>query len=189
MPESVSLHSFCKDHGNLPKTSVRRWLNDHNYSTSNGLSPAAVEAAIEQFCPLVAPTAPAAGGLSINVGNHRGDLALPQPPSGIDLGTYRGENAALTSFDAEDIERFLAACDGFVDAVNSDYQHQQAVTQQKEAAASKVRSKVEQVKAASLLYQVRSETLALHNRGLDAELQAGLSTLGKPDADAPAAAG
>ena len=125
--------------------------------------------------------------MTIDVGNHRGSLALPQPPSAIDLGQYRGDNAALTSFAPEDIERFLAAADGFMQAVDADFQHQQAVTQQKEAAASKVRSKVEQVKQASLVYQLRSETLALHNRGLDAELQEGLSTLGKPAAEAEAA--
>ncbi len=185
MTDTVSLHSFCKDHGNLPKTSVRRWLNDHNYSTSNGLSPLAVEAALEQFCPPAAPTAPA-GGMTIDVGNHRGQLALPQQPGAIDLGAYRGENAELTSFAPEDIDRFLDACDGFVDAVNADFAHQQAVTQQKEAAAAKVRSKVEEVKAAQLRYQLRSETLALHNRGIDAELKEGLATLGKPAADTAA---
>jgi hypothetical protein len=183
--ENVSLHSFCKDR-DLSKTTVRRWLNDNNFSTSAGLSPAAVDAAIAQFCPEPEPAPAAAGGMTIDVGNHRGSLALPQQPSSIDLGAYRGENAALTSFEPEDIDRFLAAADGFMQAVNADFQHQQAVTQQKEAAAAKVRSKVEAVKSASMLYQVRSETLALHNRGLDAELKEGLSTLGKPVVEAPA---
>lgn len=183
MTNSISLHAFCKENGNLPKTSVRRWLNDNGYSTSEGLSPLAVKAALEQFCPDAAPAAAeaaAAGGMTIAVGNHRGDLALPQPPAGIDLGTYRGENAALTNFEPEDIERFLAACDGFVEAVDADYQYQQSVTQRKEAAAAQVKAKVEQVKQAQMLYQLRSETLALHNRGLDAELATGMATLGKP---------
>jgi hypothetical protein len=190
--ETVSLHSFCKDH-DLAKTTVRRWLNEQGFSTADGLSAEAVEAAQAQFCPVpepvepeppTEPEAPAAGGLTIDVGNHRGQLALPQPPSGIDLGAYRGENAALTSFAPEDIDRFLDACDGFVNAVNADYQQQQAVTLRKESAAAKVRSKVDQVKQASLIYQVRSETLAIHNRALDTELQEGLSTLGKPAAEA-----
>ncbi len=189
MTDNVSLHRFCKDHGNLPKTSVRRWLNDNGYSTSDGLSPLAVEAALEQFAPHLlptdAPTAPAAGAMTIDVGNHRGVLDLPQQPSSIDLGQYRGENAALTSFAPEDIDRFLSACDGFVEAVNADFAHQKAVTHQKEAAAAKVKAKVDEVKQAQLVYQLRSETLSLHNRGLDAELQQGLSTLGKPAAEAP----
>jgi len=130
--------------------------------------------------------APAPAAMTIDVGNHRGQLALPQQPSAIDLGAYRGENAALTSFEPTDIDRFLAAADGFMQAVDADFAHQQAVTQQKEAAASRVKAKVDQVKAAQLLYQVRSETLALHNRGIDAELVEGLSTLGKPAAAAAA---
>jgi hypothetical protein len=183
--EPVSLHSFCKDR-NLPKSSVRRWLNDNGYSTSYGLSPQAVAAALEQFCPVVAApaTEPEATAITpeIMVGNHRGQLALPQQPAAIDLGAYRGENAALSSFEPEDIERFLDSCDGFLDAVNADFQHQQALTQRKEAAAAQVKAKVEQVKQAQMLYQVRSETLSLHNRAIDAELKEGLSLLGKPTA-------
>lgn len=177
--ENQSLSAFCKEHS-LSKGSVHKFLKSEGFDTSAGLTPEAVQAATAYFLDITtASIAPAAGGLTIDVGNHRGELALPQPPSNIDLGAYRGENAALTSFEPEDIERFLAAADGFMEAVDADFQHQQAVTQRKEAAAKQVRSKVEQVKQASLLYQVRSETLALHNRGLDTELQEGLATLGK----------
>jgi hypothetical protein len=62
--ETVSLHSFCKDH-DLAKTTVRRWLNENGYSTSDGLSPAALEAAIAQFCPAVEPTEPEAPAAAI----------------------------------------------------------------------------------------------------------------------------
>jgi hypothetical protein len=187
MPKQ-SLSGFCNAH-KLPKSSVYKFLQAEGFSTSDGLSDDAIAAASGYFLDTAtaAPTAPAAGGMTIDVGNHRGDLALPQPPSAIDLGIYRGDNAALTSFEPEDIERFLAAADGFMQAVDADFQHQQAVTQRKEAAAAQVRAKVADVKQASLLYQVRSETLALHNRGLDAELQQGLSTLGKPAVDTGAA--
>jgi hypothetical protein len=181
---NTSLSAFCRDYS-LSKGSVHKFLKAEGFDTAEGLTPDAVKAATGYFLD-AEPEAPAAGGLTIDVGNHRGQLALPQPPSGIDLGAYRGENAALTSFAPEDIDRFLDACDGFVNAVNADYQQQQMLTQQKEMAAARVRAKVEQVKQNQMLYQVRSETLALHNRGLDAELQQGLSTLGKPAAEAPA---
>ena len=187
MPKQ-SLSGFCNAH-NLPKSSVYKFLKSEGHDTSEGLGADAIAAASAYF--LDAPIEPAlepAAGMTVEVGNHRGELALPQQPSSIDLGTYRGENAALASIEPEDIERFLAAADGFMHAVDADFQHQQAVTQQKEAAARQVRSKVEQVKQASLLYQARSESLALHNRGLDAELQEGLATLGKP-ADTSADAG
>jgi len=101
-------------------------------------------------------------------------------PAAINLADYRGENAALSSFQPEDIERFLSSCDGFLDAVEADYQHQQAITQQKAAAAQTVTAKVEQVKQASLIYQLRSEQLALHNAALDQTLQQGMAVLGKP---------
>ena len=191
---NTSLHKFCKDNG-IPKTSVYDRCKLLDIPTRDGLSTEDQMVLLREFDiepakpaavpePPTEPEAPAAGGMTIDVGNHRGQLALPQPPSGIDLGLYRGENAPLASFAPEDIDRFLVACDGFVDAVHADYQHQQMLTQQKEMAAARVRAKVEQVKQSQLLYQVRSETLAIHNRGLDAELQQGLSTLGKPAVEA-----
>jgi hypothetical protein len=183
---NTSLHKFCKDNG-IPKTSVYDRCKLLDIPTRDGLSTEDQMVLLREFDieptePAATP-APAAAAMTVDVGNHRGQLALPQPPSGIDLGVYRGENAALTSFAPEDIDRFLDACDGFVNAVNADYQHQQAVTLQKESAAVRVRAKVEQVKQNQMLYQVRSETLAIHNRALDIELQEGLSTLGKPATD------
>ena len=127
----------------------------------------------------VAP-APAITPTVFVVGNHRGPLALPNAPASIDLGQYRGENAALSSFQPEDIDRFLASCDGFLDAVEADYAHQQVLTQHKAAAAQQVAAKVEQVKQASLVYQLRSESIAMHNATLDQALQRDMATLGKP---------
>ena len=189
---NTSLHKFCKDNG-IPKTSAYERCKLLDISTRDGLAPEDQKVLLREFDIETAPaatataTAPAAGAMTIDVGNHRGDLALPQPPAAIDLGQYRGSEAPLTAFAPEDIDRFLDACDGFVEAVNADFQHQQAVTQQKEAAAAKVKAKVEVVQKASLVYQLRSETLSLHNRGLDAELANGMATLGKPATDGPAA--
>ena len=45
-----SLHSFCKQH-DLPKTSVKRFLNDEGFDTSNGLSQEAIAAALVEFKP------------------------------------------------------------------------------------------------------------------------------------------
>lgn len=51
MTEAInSLHSFCKEHG-LPKTSVRRWLVQQGFDTSNGLTVDAQNAALLQFKP------------------------------------------------------------------------------------------------------------------------------------------
>jgi hypothetical protein len=132
---------------------------------------------------------PALAPMTIYEGNHRGSLDLPKQPESLDLGELRGDEAALSSFEAEDIERFLDACDGFLGAVDADYQKQLATTQRKEQAAAKVRSKVGEVKEARLKYQMRSESLSIHNRGIDAELKEGMSELGKPAATDTAAPG
>lgn len=176
----TSLSAYCKRH-NLPKASVHKFLKGEGFDTSEGMTSEAIAAADAYFldAPQQAQTASAITP-EIVVGNHRGELALPSQPTHIDLANYRGEHAALTSFQPEDISRFLESCDGFLDAVEADFAHQQAITQQKEQAAALVKAKVESVKQASLIYQVRSEALSLHNRSLDAELQQGMSVLGKP---------
>ena len=46
-----TLHGFCTEN-NLSKTSVRRWLLDNGFDTSNGLSKQAIDAALERFVPL-----------------------------------------------------------------------------------------------------------------------------------------
>ena len=174
-----SLHSFCTQY-EIPKTTVKRWLNDNGYDTSQGMSPDAVAAAKAHFRIEDPQPEPAITPTVIEVGNHRGQLALPNAPASIDLGQYRGENAALTSFEATDIDRFLDSCDGFLEAVENDFQHQQAITQRKAQQAAAVKAKVEQVKEASLVYKLRSESLALHNAAIDAQVQRDMSVLGKP---------
>ena len=176
-----SLHSFCTQH-DIPKTTVKRWLNDNGYDTSQGMSPEAVAAAKAHFRiedPQPEPTEPALNPTVIEVGNHRGALALPTAPAAINLADYRGD-VALTSFEPEDVDRFLSSCDGFLEAVEADYHQQQAITQRKAQQAAAVKAKVEQVKEASLVYKLRSEQLALHNAAMDAQVQRDMSVLGKP---------
>jgi hypothetical protein len=178
---NLSLSAYCKAR-NLPKASVHKFLKAQCFNTTEGMTSDMIAAADAYFLdePISEPTATAITPTVIEVGNHRGQLALPNTPASIDLGQYRGENAALSSFQPEDIDRFLASCDGFLEAVDADYQHQQAITQRKAAAAQQVRAKVEQVQQASLIYQLRSEQLALHNATLDQALQRDMSILGKP---------
>jgi hypothetical protein len=182
----MTLGEFERVYG-VHKGTVSKRARAAGFNTSAGLSPEAVKAMKAEFGitepPQQAeppqqepvPTTP----VEILEGNHRGELMLPQQPSTIDLGQYR-EEAPLTDFRPEDITRFLEGCDGFLSAVEADFQKQQAITEQKEAAAAAVRAKVEQVRQAKLLYQVRSEALSLHNRSIDAELQQGMTVLGKP---------
>jgi hypothetical protein len=176
---STSLSAYCKAH-NLPKASVHKFLKGEGHDTSQGMTAEAVAAAKAHFRIEEPQPEPAITPTVIEVGNHRGQLALPNAPASIDLGQYRGENAVLTSFEATDIDRFLDSCDGFLEAVENDFQHQQAITQRKAQQAAAVKAKVEQVKEASLVYKLRSESLALHNAAIDAQVQRDMSVLGKP---------
>jgi hypothetical protein len=178
---NLSLSAYCKGR-KLAKSTVYKALKAEGFDTSDGLTSEAVVWADSYFldAPLAGPTSAAITPTVIEVGNHRGQLALPNAPAAINLANYRGENAALTSFQPEDIERFLISCDGFLDAVEADYQQQKALTQRKAAAAAKVKAKVEEVKEASLVYKLRSESIAMHNATLDQALQRDMATLGKP---------
>lgn len=183
MTEAISLHAFCKDNGNLPKTSVRRWLNENGHSTSNGLSPAAVEAALAQFCPAPAP-APAAGGLSIHTGNHCKTLDTPAFDGlTIDLGQFR-ESAALVIDDPLAVaDKFLQTADLIQGALAEDIAAREQRLARTKQAQAQVAAKANQLKLEQRLYKLQTaqidtatteETTAL-TRAL-AELQ----SLGKP---------
>ena len=179
---NLSLSAYCKAR-NLPKSTVYKALKVEGFDTSDGLSPDAVAWADSYFLdePLTEPTTEptAITPTVIEVGNHRGALALPNAPASINLADFRGD-VALTSFEPEDVDRFLSGCDGFLEAVEADYQQQVTITQRKAQQAAAVKAKVEQVQQASLVYKLRSEQLALHNSVIDAQVQRDMSVLGKP---------
>jgi len=179
---NLSLSAYCKAR-NLPKSSVYKALKAEGFDTSDGLSPDAVTWADSYFldAPATEPTetSTAITPTVIEVGNHRGALALPTAPAAINLADYRGD-VALTSFEPEDVDRFLSSCDGFLEAVEADYHQQVTITQRKAQQAAAVKAKVDSVKEASLTYKLRSEQLALHNSVIDAQMQRDMATLGKP---------
>jgi len=178
---NLSLSAYCKAR-NLPKSSVYKALKAEGFDTSEGLTSEAIQWADSYFldAPVTEPTdATAITPTVIEVGNHRGALALPSAPAAINLADYRGD-VALTSFEPEDVDRFLSSCDGFLEAVEADYHQQVTITQRKAQQAAAVKAKVDSVKEASLVYKLRSEQLALHNSVIDAQMQRDMATLGKP---------
>jgi len=180
---NLSLSAYCKAR-NLPKASVHKFLKAQCFNTTEGMTSDMIAAADAYFLdkPISEPTATAITPTVIEVGNHRGQLALPQAPAVINLADYRGD-VALTSFEPEDVDRFLASCDGFLEAVEADYHQQVTITQRKAQQAAAVKAKVDSVKEASLTYKLRSETLSLHNSVIDAQMQRDMATLGKPQPD------
>ena len=174
----LSLSAYCKAR-NLPKASVYKFLKSQCFSTTAGMTSEMIAVADAYFLdePITEPAA--ITPTVIEVGNHRGALALPTAPAAINLADYRGD-VALTSFEPEDVDRFLASCDGFLEAVEADYHQQLTITQRKAQQAAAVKAKVDSVKEASLVYKLRSEQLALHNSAIDAQMQRDMSVLGKP---------
>ncbi|TVQ08167.1 MAG: hypothetical protein EA368_12380 [Leptolyngbya sp. DLM2.Bin27] len=163
MTEPTSLHSFCKDR-NLAKTTVRRWLNEQGYSTSEGLSPAAVEAALTQFCPAALPSAAAAAPLAkveILTGNHRATLEAPAMPGQIDLARFRGD-IEVRSY--EDPVNEAAAAMALFDALSSamDKDLDQSFTQLETTTVTvqQLEQRAEALKEKQLEYQITQKILA-----------------------------
>ena len=188
MTEPVSLHSFCKENGNLPKTSVRRWLNDNGYSTSNGLSLAAVEAAIAQFCPAAAPTAPATGGLSIHTGNHCTALEVPGFEGlTIDLGQFRDSEALIIDDPLAVAEQFLQTADLIQGALASDIADREQRLARTKQAQAQVAAKAQQLALEQRLYRLQASQLdsaTTEKTTALADALAQLQSLGKSAAEA-----
>jgi hypothetical protein len=183
MTEPVSLHSFCKENGNLPKTSVRRWLNDNGYSTSNGLSPAAVEAAIAQFCPALAPqTRPM--GLSIQGGNHCQTLDLLSFEGlSVDLGQFRDSESLVIDDPLAVAEQFTAAADMILAGLGNDIAAREQRLQTTKQAQKKIAAKADELKLEQRLYKL--QTSQIDQAQTDeakalADALAQLQSLGKP---------
>jgi hypothetical protein len=194
--ETVSLHAFCRDN-DLAKTTVRRWLNEQGFSTSDGLNPEAVEAAQAQFCPVPAPAepepptepeAPAAGGLTVFTGNHCTTLAVPGFDGlTVDLGQFRDSNALTIADPLLAAEKFLAAADLIQGALGADIAEREQRLARTKQAQAQVATKAQQLALEQRLYRLQAaqldaatsdETSAL------ADALAALQSLGKPAAEA-----
>ena len=190
--EPVSLHAFCRDNG-LAKTTVRRWLNENNFSTSDGLSPEAIASATAQFCPAPAPTEPAAPApMTIHTGNHCTSIDLPNYQGmTIDLGQFRDSSALVIDDPLAVAAQFLKTADLIQGALGADIaareQRLQATKQAQQAVAAKAQElsleqRLYRLQTGQLDQQQTDETTAL----ADALTQ--LQSLGKP-ADETAAPG
>jgi hypothetical protein len=193
MAESVSLHSFCKEHGNLPKTSVRRWLNDNGYSTSNGLSSAAIEAAIAQFCPPAAPPEPTVGGLTIHAGNHCTSIDLPNYQGmTVDLAQFRDSEALVIDDPLAVAEQFLQTADLIQGALADDIAAREQRLRATKQAQSAIAAKAQELALEQRLYRLQTSQIDAaqtdETKSL-ADALAQLQSLGKPAEPDTAAAG
>jgi hypothetical protein len=197
--ETVSLHAFCRDN-DLAKTTVRRWLNENGHSTSDGLSPEAVEAAQAQFCPVPepvepesptepeAPEAPAATAMTIHTGNHCTTLAVPGfDGMTVDLGQFRDSNALVIEDPLAVAEQFLATADLIQGALAGDIAEREQRLARTKQAQAQVATKAQQLALEQRLY--RLQTAQLDQAQTDeatalSDALAALQSLGKPAAEA-----
>ena len=196
--ETVSLHSFCKDH-DLAKTTVRRWLNEQGFSTADGLSAEAVEAAQAQFCPVPAPTepepeppaepeAPAAGGMTVFTGNHLTTLAAPGFDGlTVDLGQFRDSTALVIADPLAAAEQFLAAANMIQGALADDIAEREQRLARTKQAQAQVTARAQELALEQRLYRLQAaqldSTTTDETKAL-ADALAQLQSLGKPAADA-----
>ena len=194
--ETVSLHAFCRDN-DLAKTTVRRWLNEQGFSTSDGLSPEAVEAAQAQFCPVPAPAepepeppaAPAPAAMTIHTGNHCTTLAVPGFDGlTVDLGQFRDSTALVIEDPLAVAEQFLQTADLIQGALAVDIAEREQRLARTKQAQAQVATKAQQLALEQRLYRLQTaqldqaqtnETTAL------ADALAQLQSLGKPATEAP----
>jgi hypothetical protein len=188
--ENVSLHSFCKDH-DLSKTSVRRWLIDQGFSTSDGLSTEAITAATAQFCPQAEPEPPA-GAMTIHAGNHCTTIDLPNYQGmTVDLAQFRDSEALIIDDPMAVAAQFLQTADLIQGALGADIAAREQRLQRTKQAQQAVAAKAQELSLEQRLYKLQTgqldqqqteETTAL------ADALAQLQSLGKPAAE-PAAPG
>jgi hypothetical protein len=191
--DTVSLHAFCKDN-DLSKTSVRRWLIEQGFSTSDGLSPDAIASATAQFCPAPAPTEPAApAGMTIHTGNHCTTIDVPGfAGTTVDLGQFRDSNALVIDDPLAVAEQFLKTADLIQDALAGDIAAREQRLARTRQAQQAVANRAQQLALEQRLYRLQTGQLDQAQTGETTALAdslAALQSLGKPAADEPAAPG
>lgn len=186
-----SLHSFCTQH-DIPKTTVKRWLNDNGYDTSQGMSPDAVAAAKAHFRIedlQTEPTEGITGGVSVVVGNH---CTAVEPPSyqglTVDLGQFRDSESLVIADPLAVAHQFLSAADQIQDALAADIAAREARLQQTRKAQQQIEAKAQQLALEQRLYRLQTAQLdqaqTEETQALSQHLEA-LQALGKPAAASP----
>ena len=182
-----SLHGFCQQH-DLPKSSVKRWLNSNGFSTSDGLSVQAIAAALGEFKP--APQQqPPGGAIAFHTGNHCSSIELPAYGGmAIDLGQFRDSEALIIDDPLAAAEQFLLAAVALQGALAGDIAAREQRLQATKQAHDQVASKAQQLALEQRLYRMQSAQInqqqSEQSKAL-ADNLAALAALGKPAANDP----
>jgi hypothetical protein len=180
-----SLHSFCTEY-NIPKTTIKRWLNDNGYDTSQGMSPDAVAAAKAHFRiadPQPEPTA-TTGGLTVLTGNHCTAVQVPSYAGlTVDLGQFRDSEALVIDDPLDVAIQFLQTADQVQCALQADIKAREARLAQTRQAQDAIAAKAQELQLDQSNYRLQTARLdqaqSKETQALAANLEA-LQALGKP---------
>jgi hypothetical protein len=178
-----SLHSFCIQY-EIPKTTLKRWLNDNGYDTSNGLTPDAVAAAKVHFRIEEPPTPVVTGELSVVTGNHCTSIDLPSYQGlTVDLAQFRDSSALVIENPLAVADQFLQAADSIQLALQADIAAREARLAQTRQAQDVIAAKAQELQLEQRLYRLQTGQLdqaqTAEAQALAANLEA-LQRLGKP---------
>jgi len=193
--ETTSLHSFCRTH-DLAKTTVRRWLLEQGFDTSNGLCPEAVAAASDFFLSKSEEDQevknPKTDLLTIHQGNHCQTLHIASMDGlTIDLGQFRNSQSLVVEDPVAAAQKFLAAADLIQNALANDIQDRQERLQATKEAQAAVAARAQELALEQRLYRLQTaqidQATTEESKALANALGA-LQSLGKPQSAAAAAA-
>jgi hypothetical protein len=172
----TSLHSFCKDH-NLAKSTVHRWLKDNGFDTTEGLTPAAIAAITDHFCPEPEPQEePQATEPEVTVlGTVEATLEAPTFNSSVALARLRGGDGAIAAYadPMAAINQALQLFDAAESAMAQDLAQRQSLLSQTQAAARQIAQRAAALQQRETEYRIKSELLGV----IQAQEQANLGEL------------
>lgn len=173
----TSLRGFCADH-NLSPATVKRWLNAHGYDTSNGLSDAAVAAAMEHFTTAATDPTTTATALTIYTGNHTTTLDLPGFDGlTIDLGELRTTESLVVDNPLAVAQQFSQTAEAIQQALRDDIAQRQQRLRETQQAEKMIAAKANELELETRLYQIEAGRIDQEANGHATQLADALGKL------------
>lgn len=188
---NTSLSAFCKEHS-LSKGSVHKFLKAEGFDTTEGLTPEAIKAVTAYFLD-TPPAAPAAGAMTIDVGNHCTALDVPSYDGlTVDLAQFRDSNALVIEDPLAVADQFLQTADLILAGFDGDIAARERRLEATKQAQAKIAAKAQELALEQRLYRLQTSQIDAAQTDETKSLADALGTLkalGKPTEPDTAAAG
>jgi hypothetical protein len=158
---NVSLTKFCKDH-NLPKATVYRKAQELGFSTSDGLSPEAVDRLTIEFNLITEPQPqpqPEPQGIQVEVGNHAMVLASPIVPTQYSLDSLRQDQAVTIANPLEIAQQMIAASKSLAEAMANDLECRKLQLEQTRKAREAIAAQAQKLEIDARFYSIQANQL------------------------------